>query len=112
MSDVFPLKHSDMWTATNSPRTRSLFEDECLPTDTPVASLERSKAGHEETLHKAYIAYCVDDPSETNFIDYAFGGDFRYWKELKNTKWMQPYLDRWKEEADIRRKAKAFQDNH
>lgn len=103
----FPLKPTDMWTDNNRTRTRALFEEECTAEDSPVACLERSKLGLD-SLHDVYISTCVDDPSEATFIDKAFDGDFHYWSDLKEAKWIQSYLDRWREESDIRRKGKAF----
>lgn len=66
-----------------------------------------TRGGTLISLRELYIKYCVDDPTEVTFVDAVFG-DFAYWTALLKCKWLHPYLEEWKQEADVRRKSKAF----
>jgi hypothetical protein len=54
-----------------------------------------------------YMSLSVDDPSEVSFAEEVFG-HLGFWHDLSETDFMKPYVERWRREADLKRKQKAF----
>lgn len=59
-------------------------------------------------LKTLYMSLVVDDPTEVAFAEEVFGS-VSFWENLCNLTLFKPYLERWRKEADLRRKKKAFQ---
>ena len=89
-------------------RTRSLFVETNVRGSlvTPVMGLERNARGLPN-LRDFYIEFCTNDPTETDFVEHVFG-DYLVWRKIKESNWMQPYLEDWQKECTTRRKSKAF----
>lgn len=95
-----------LWAANGLPKTNCLFQETKRPGDIPLMSL----TGWNDDLpclRTYYVNLTVDDPSEATFAEEIFG-DIRYWFKLREAKFMPQYLSEWREEADIKRKQKAF----
>lgn len=106
METLSMFSKEQIWTSNNIPRTNSLFKETCRPGDVPIMSL----TGGDESLpclRTLYVNLTVDDPSEATFAETVFG-DIRYWFKLREAKFMPAFLNEWREEADIKRKRKAF----
>ena len=102
------LSQDQLWGGNGHPFTRSLFWERHVPgRDTPIMSLGRDNKEGLINLRALYIKYCVDDPTEVDFIDAVFE-DFIYWGRLKELDWFQPYLEDWQTEATVRRKKIAY----
>lgn len=102
------LKKEELWTASGQPRTRSLFVETCIQGDEPVLSLRGNVSGYP-CLRDFYVPAVALDPSESTFVDSVFDGDLRYWLRLKQSKWLEPFLEEWNQMADIKRKQLAFE---
>ena len=87
-------------------RTRSLFWETAVAGDNPVMSLRRSKKFL--LLRPLFIEFVTNDPTELLFAEYVFG-DYSYWKNITEAKWMDKYLDEWRMVTDTKRKAMAFE---
>lgn len=101
------IKHEDLYTENNQRKTRSLFKETCASDDKPVATLSRHKQEGYVFIREAYIAFCVDDPSELDFAEAVFG-DYSHWHAMKDAAWIKPYLEEWKLICDAKRKSLAF----
>lgn len=88
-------------------KTRALFIETCLPTDTPFLSLKPQKDNGMVSLRDLFILYVTDDPSEATFAETVFG-DMRFWDNLCKCTWMESFLAEWRHIADSKRKSKAF----
>lgn len=88
-------------------RTKSLFKEVALPTDSPIFVLNHRKVEGYINLRAIFIELTQDDPSEFVFSEEVFG-DYKNWAKLRECTWMKPHLREWRETADIRRKSKAF----
>ena len=106
MSSHFPLKHEQIWTNNNQPKTRSLFSETCLQSDNPILSLNSNLSGLP-FLRPTFVELTIDDPTEVNFAETVFG-EFKFWMHLRDVGFMSKYLTEWREEADVKRKRKAF----
>lgn len=93
-------------TKSGQRRSRALFKETCLPKDEPVASLGRTTGGLLP-IRDLFVSYVAGDPTEYDFAMEVFG-DFAHWKMIANTPWMEPYLEEWRETADVKRKRDAF----
>lgn len=101
------IKHEDLYTENNQRKTRSLFKETCASDDKPVASLSRHKQEGLVFIREAYIAFCVDDPTELEFAEAVFG-DYSHWHAMKDASWIKPYLEEWRLICDAKRKSEAF----
>lgn len=100
------LNKDDIWAANGHPKTSSLFKESCRWDDKPIMSLN----GGDPTLpclRDFFVPLVANDPTEVEFAEAVFN-DLRYWLKLKEAKFMQPYLEEWRELADIKRKQMAF----
>lgn len=97
--------HKQFWTTNGIPKTNSLFYETCRPGDKPILSLHGG--GGLPSLRTYYVNLTTDDPSEFTFADTVFG-DIRYWFRLRDAKFLVDLLPEWREEADMKRKQKAF----
>lgn len=59
------------------------------------------------SLKKLFVEYTASDPSEASFAEALFG-DIGYWLRVRDLKELAPYLESWREEADVVRKSRAF----
>jgi len=100
------FKKEQLWAANGLPKTNCLFQETKRPGDAPIMSLNGWSDDYP-CLRTYYVNLTVDDPSEATFAEEVFG-DIRYWFKLRDAKFMSSYLPEWREEADIKRKQKAF----
>lgn len=87
--------------------TRSLFKETAKAYDEPIMTLARQPKEGLVQLAPIFIEMVTDDPSEYEFALHVFG-NFAHWKLISESTWMQPYLEEWRMEADVRRKSSAF----
>lgn len=95
-----------LWAANGVAKTNSLFWETKRPGDEPILSLTGWNDGLPSLRH-LYVTLTTDDPSEYTFAEEVFG-DVRYWFKLREAKFMPELLKEWREEADMKRKQKAF----
>ena len=88
------------------PRTKSLFVDMGPSKDNIMTFHDSSKPF--VALKPLYIALTIDDPTESVFAETVFG-DITYWTKLADAAFMDRHLKEWRHEADVKRKAKAFE---
>ena len=95
-------------------RTKSLFYE--LAYDNPEFAIFTLKEHDSETsagrplmsLAQTFIAMTIDDPTEVEFADEVFGS-WEVWDKIRNSdKRIVAAIEKWRKEADIRRKAIAF----
>ena len=60
------------------------------------------------SLKKWFLKY-KNDPTETQFVDECFEGDFRHWETFKNSQHIKPIYERIKKEAERRLLADVMQ---
>lgn len=60
------------------------------------------------SLKKWFLKY-KSDPTETQFVDECFEGDFRHWEAFKNSQYIKPIYERIKKEATQRNLADVMQ---
>lgn len=60
------------------------------------------------SLKKWFLKY-RSDPTETEFVDNCFEGDFRHWEAFKNSQFIKPIYERIKKEATQRNLADVMQ---
>lgn len=67
------------------------------------------KAKHEGliSLRKLFVAHVAEDPTEVSFALAVFD-DVAYWTRVREYADFKPYVEKWRAEADIIRKSKAF----
>lgn len=95
----------DLYGSQGLPRTKSLFK-EWAGEGAPLC-LSKHEIDGCINLRSLYISFCVDDPTEVEFAEAVFG-DWEYWSHLSSISWMKAELDKWREVAAVKRKAKAF----
>jgi hypothetical protein len=84
---------------------KELFFETALNKDNVVYTLKDQEHLGYPSLYEAYML--TDDPTEYSFaIEYL--GSWKHWKELSECTWMKEFVSRWREELDIRMKAKAL----
>lgn len=95
-----------LYTSNGIRKTRSLFKEYCLSTDTPVFTVTGNDPSYIN-IKELYIKLCTEDPSEATFAETVFG-DVIFWKNIAKCNWIEEDLEEWKEAAEVRRKALAF----
>jgi len=99
----------ELYSTKGHMRTSSLFVEKAALERKPFLSL---RAQHQTetgiSLRDYFIHYTINDPTETVFAEEVFG-EWRFWENLLKCKWFTPYVEDWRREADIKRKAMAFQ---
>jgi len=97
-----------LYTSNGIRRTRSLFKETSVAGDKPIFTLGRDKEDKYICLRDLYIKFCTKDPSESIFAETVFG-DVGFWNNIAKSPWIQEYLQEWREIAEAKRKAIAFQ---
>ncbi len=105
------LSKEQMYNTRNVPRFNHLVYEFCIDevrsdTNEAVISL-RGKEGYID-LKSIFVSLVADDPTEVTFAEAVFS-DVGYWLRVRDNKNMQPFLSKWREEAEVVRKSKAFQ---
>lgn len=101
-----PLDRDQLYTPNNVIKSLCLIKELCKPGDEPVFTIRDEKDGYE-SLKTLFVNYTVEDPSEATFAEVVFN-DVGYWIKVRENKVLKPYIEEWREEADIKRKAIAF----
>lgn len=94
---------------TNSNGVRlmsSLFVETCgTPGASPVYTLyDYDKDGYP-SLYKKYME--TADPTEYTFAT-AYLHDWKHWQALVNSDWFKPYVERWRQELELKLKSAAL----
>ena len=105
MSQLIP--RDSLVSSLNHKKTRALFEETCLSTDTPVLSLRSNSKNGLPSLRDLFLDFVVDDPSEATLAEFVFG-DVEHWHILCECNWFKPHLEEWRRICDTKRKARAF----
>ena len=87
--------------------TRALFAETAIKGDNPIMSLSPHDKEGFLNIRKLFIEMVADDPSEYDFAEHVFG-DYAFWYNITQSKWMEPYLQEWRMVADVKRKSKSF----
>jgi hypothetical protein len=58
-----------------------------------------------KSLYQLYMR--IGDPTEVRFADACFE-NFDHWKKVSECKWMQPFVNRWREELELRIRSEAL----
>lgn len=105
MEPMFPkeMTHSAM----GKKKTQSLFVETARQGDEPFLSLRPQKNNGAVSLRDLFIQYVVEDPSESVFAETVFG-DYDFWLNLLECKWMEEHVLKWRKVTDAKRKALAF----
>lgn len=88
-------------------RTESLFVERCRVADDypPMFTLLKDK--HTPELPALEVLYMsCDDPTEYEFATTYLGG-WAHWQVLAGITWMKPYVARWREEMEVKVRAKG-----
>lgn len=101
------LTDEQLYSSSGIRKTRSLFKEFCRPGEDPCLSVSRQEKEGLIRLAPLFIDMVTADPSEYEFAEYVFGS-YAHWKLIADAAWMQPYLQEWRMEADVRRKSLAF----
>lgn len=101
-----PLRREQLYTPNNVIKSLCLIKELSKPGDEPVFTIRDEKEGYE-SLKTLFVNLTVEDPSEATFAEVVFN-DVGYWLKVRENKVLKPYLEEWREEADIKRKAIAF----
>jgi len=96
----------DIYTPKNGLRFLCLIKELCKPTDKPIFTIRDEKTGLI-SLRTLFLTLVVDDPSEATFAEEVFG-DVGYWLKVREHKFLKPFVEDWRQECDVLRKAKAF----
>lgn len=96
----------DIYTTNNGLKFLCLIKELCKPTDTPIFTIRDEKSGLI-SLRTLFLKLVTDDPSEATFAEEVFG-DVGYWLKVRDHKFIKPYVEDWRQECDVLRKAKAF----
>jgi hypothetical protein len=103
--------HEQLYSAQGHRLTRSLFKETAKAGDTPIMSLGRFPKADVVQLFPIYLELAADDPSEYEFAIHVFG-TYGQWQLIADSAWMKPYIEEWRQEADVRRKSTAFRRIH
>ena len=100
------IKHEDMYTSSGQRRTRALFRETAMSSDSPVAALGK-QPGDLIPVRDLFIELVSPDPTEYEFSDLLLG-DYAHWKLIADATWMKDYIDEWRMICDVKRKSEAF----
>jgi uncharacterized protein Usg len=89
-------------------RTLSLFVEmhkgQDNPDLKPVFTLGTEDKGEHISLRKIYLE--ISDPTEYEFALHVFGS-WQHWDKLRQAQWFRKYLDRWRDELEVKLKSQA-----
>lgn len=66
---------------------------------TPTFTLHEEDEDGCYSLPKLFLEYCYD-PTEKEFVDNVFDGDFRHWDKFRNNVFIRKYYEDWKARAE------------
>lgn len=101
------LTREQMYTIGNVAKTTSLIRELSRDGDEPVFSLHSPAPEGFISLQNLFVSHTVEDPTEIVFAEEVFG-DILFWMNLRESPRLKPYLDKWREIAEMKRKQKAF----
>lgn len=108
------LSHNQMYASNGLPTFAPLIYELCMsrsnaqrPSDKAIFTIRQEKEGLI-SLKKLFVSHTSEDPTEVSFAEAVFG-DVGYWLRMREQKEISKLLPPWREEADVIRKAKAFQ---
>lgn len=106
------LSKDQMYTPQGVPKLATLIIELCQvrpvrDNDKAVFTLKDEKEGFV-SLKRLFVSHVTQDPTEVTFAEVVFG-DVGYWLRVRDHKELQGFLAKWREEAEIIRKSKAFQ---
>lgn len=102
-----PLDRDQLYTCNNVLKVLCLIKELCKPGDTPIFTLRDEKEGLE-SLRNLFVSLTINDPTEATFAETVFN-DVGYWLKAREIVRLKSHLDEWREEADVKRKAIAFE---
>lgn len=88
--------------------TKSLFFEMITTTDKPNCVYTLKAEDHPlgyPSLRRLYLE--AEDPTEYDFAVQYLGG-IDHWKKLVECDWFKPYLEAWRDELELKLKAKAY----
>jgi hypothetical protein len=88
--------------------TKSLFFEMITSSDKPNCVYTLKAEDHQlgyPSLRRLYLE--EEDPTEYNFANKYLGG-IDHWKKLVECEWFKPHLDAWRDELELKLKAKAY----
>ncbi len=100
------IEHKDLYTSSGQRRTRALFRETCMASDTPVASIGK-QPGALIPMRELFLEFVPNDPTEFEFAELVFG-DYAHWKMIADAPWMSDVLAEWRMICDVKRKSEAF----
>ena len=100
------LTRDQIYTAQQKPKFTCLIMEWCKIEDEPIFTIREEKEGYV-SLKKLFVQHTVDDPSEATFAEKVFG-DVGYWLDVRESNKLASHISQWREEAEVKRKAKAF----
>lgn len=101
-----PLSRDLLYTANSRAIVLTHIAEVCRIGDKPIFTAKAHKRDLI-SLEELYVEYCVDDPSEATFALAVFG-DISYWMTARELPKMKPWVEHWREVADIHRKSMAY----
>lgn len=84
---------------------KELFFETALNKDNVLYTLKEAEHNGYPSLYEAYMTH--NDPTEYRFAIGELGG-WNHWKALQECSWFKSYLDKWREELDIRFRSVAL----
>lgn len=88
--------------------TRNLFYETAVATkDQVLYTLKEHDHEGYPSLYRLYLE--MEDITEYEFANKYFY-NYRHWKEISESNWFKVYINRWREELDLKMKARALQD--
>lgn len=108
------MKWNDYRRSTTKYVTNGAIADLVAPGVTPKEDYKPTWTMAEEdhdglySFKKWFLKY-RSDPTETEFVDNCFEGDFRHWEVFKNSQHIKPIYERIKKEATQRNLADVMQ---
>ena len=94
-------------------RTKSLFWELDYQSDDCIFTLKEEECSTATgralvPISRLFIEMTIDDPTEYEFADAVFGS-WDVWDKIRNSdKRLVEHIEKWRREADVRRKALAF----
>jgi len=105
---------SDFKTTNGITRTRSLFWELDYDGEDALFTIKDEECVHPRSnrtlvpIGKLFIELTVEDPTEYSFAEAVFGSWDAWDKISSGDKRIQANVERWRREADVRRKSLAF----
>ena len=101
-----PLDREYIYTVNQKAKVLCLIKELCKPADVPIFTIRDEKEGYH-SLRSLFVSYTIEDASETTFAEEVFG-NVGYWLKAREHKFLKPFVEEWREEADVKRKAIAY----